>query len=127
MSGFVDGRCFCFYIQNDLQSIFVKLKSSLRCCLSVVRSSALHSNSPVARKRNTISAREQFDFVTVFMVSGGKCMIERQAIVISILALSRREKIMARPSVCDFRCRPFEERLYQDLSEQFGYQTMLDA
>jgi hypothetical protein len=47
--------------------------------------------------------------------------------VISILALSRREKIMARPSVCDFRCRPFEERLYQDLSEQFGYQTMLDA
>jgi hypothetical protein len=66
------GVKFCFDPQNDLQSIFVKLKSSLRCCSSVVYSSALHS---VASKSNTVSAREQIDFVGVFMVSGGKSIM----------------------------------------------------
>jgi hypothetical protein len=69
------GVAFCFDTQKDLQSIFVKLKSSLRCCFSVVYSSALHSNSPVASKSNTVSARGQIDFVAVFMVSGEKCII----------------------------------------------------
>ena len=70
------GVDFCFDTQNDLQSIFVKLKSSLRCCSTEVCSSALHSNGPVVSKSNTVSAREQIDFVALFMVWGGKCTVQ---------------------------------------------------